>query len=145
MNGETTSNLAQNLKMCRVHRHLDTSDVAQILRTRTEEIVGWEEGETLPSVATLVDLSNQWELSLDCLLFFPKGNTTYCKSNKVECPLYRTICRLSMDYDIDDYVETRQVFWRLLRLIAERDPERRADNLSFIFELVRLHEAASAR
>ncbi|VDG33816.1 Transcription regulator [Lactobacillus plantarum subsp. plantarum P-8] [Lactiplantibacillus mudanjiangensis] len=68
---------AENLKVLRQQRQLTQAQVAEQLQVSRKTISSWETERSYPDLGMLIEISNQYELSLDQLL---KGDLTMIKT-----------------------------------------------------------------
>jgi transcriptional regulator with XRE-family HTH domain len=73
--------IGNNLKVLRKHFGNSQEEVAQLLKLTRSTYSGYENNVAEPSISTLIDLSNQYEISLDILL---KKDLTSIPENELD-------------------------------------------------------------
>ncbi len=71
-----TENLSKNIKKLREEYNLTQDQLAEKLHISSQAISKWETGENLPTLATLMDMSKMFYVSLDYLVCGSVDNST---------------------------------------------------------------------
>lgn len=56
------------LSVARIYRGLSTAELAEKINVPEKKLIAWEKGESKPSIAALVDLTNTLQVPADFLI-----------------------------------------------------------------------------
>ena len=91
--------VGEQLKQARLQKQLTQQVVAETLNVSRQTISSWETGRSYPDIASLITLSDYYDLSLDTLMKDDEGVKTYLKKKDVLKQL-NPIATLLMGIDV---------------------------------------------
>lgn len=91
--------VCEQLKQARLQEQLTQQVVAETLNVSRQTISSWETGRSYPDIASLITLSDYYDLSLDTLMKDDEGVKTYLKKKDVLKQL-NPIATLLMGIDV---------------------------------------------
>lgn len=91
--------IGEQLKQARLQKQLTQQVVAETLNVSRQTISSWETGRSYPDIASLITLSDYYDLSLDTLIKDDDGVKTYLKKKDVLKQL-NPIATLLMGIDV---------------------------------------------
>ncbi len=74
--------VGEQLKQARLQEQLTQQVVAETLNVSRQTISSWETGRSYPDIASLITLSDYYDLSLDTLMKDDEGVKTYLKKER---------------------------------------------------------------
>lgn len=90
-------NFPEKLKKIRLSNNLTQSQLAEILETTKQAISAYESGKIAPSLNSLIKLSENFNISLDYLVFDDKSQSELINLNSIDIKLELLSIRNKID------------------------------------------------
>jgi len=114
----------KNLKDLRHQAGASQKELGQLTGYGQNHISYWEHGKTFPGIEALMVLSNQFQVSIDSLLFHPEfpGHKKECNAT---CLAYKQISVAEKILDNAEMIKWRRIRTKIRDLMCIKDTERR--------------------